>query len=79
MKTRTIWDEMLTVFDNLIEKNKKITKMQEQIADHPEDEDLLKRYDQLPTTLNKKAALPTKLKLRVFLTVLILKKILGIR
>lgn len=41
------WDEMLTVFNDLIEKNKKITKMQEQIADHPEDEDLLKRYDQL--------------------------------
>ena len=40
---KTIWDEMLTVFDNLIEKNKRITKMQEQIAEHPEDEDLLKR------------------------------------
>ena len=44
---KTIWDEMLTVFNDLIEKNKKITKMQEQIADHPEDEDLLKRYDHL--------------------------------
>ena len=44
---KTIWDEMLTVFDNLIEKNRRITKMQEQIAEHPEDEDLLKRYDQL--------------------------------
>ena len=44
---KTIWDEMLTVFDNLIEKNKRITKMQEQIAEHPEDEDLLKRYDHL--------------------------------
>lgn len=44
---KTIWDEMLTVFDNLIEKNERITKMQEQIAEHPEDEDLLKRYDQL--------------------------------
>ena len=44
---KTIWDEMLTVFDNLIEKNKRITKMQEQIAEHPEDEDLLKHYDQL--------------------------------
>lgn len=44
---KTIWDEMLTVFNDLIERNKKITKMQEQIADHPEDEDLLKRYDQL--------------------------------
>ncbi|OYS44591.1 ABC-F family ATP-binding cassette domain-containing protein [Lactobacillus taiwanensis] len=44
---KTIWDEMLTVFNDLIEKNKKLTKMQEQIADHPEDEELLKRYDQL--------------------------------
>lgn len=46
-ENKTIWDEMLTVFDNLIEKNKRITKMQEQIAENPEDEDLLKRYDQL--------------------------------
>ncbi|MCT3385459.1 ABC-F family ATP-binding cassette domain-containing protein [Lactobacillus johnsonii] len=46
-ENKTIWDEMLTIFDNLIEKNKRITKMQEQIAEHPEDEDLLKRYDQL--------------------------------
>jgi len=46
-ENKTIWNEMLTVFDNLIEKNKRITKMQEQIAEHPEDEDLLKRYDQL--------------------------------
>ena len=46
-ENKTIWDEMLTVFDNLVEKNKRITKMQEQIAEHPEDEDLLKRYDQL--------------------------------
>lgn len=46
-ENKTIWDEMLTVFDNLIEKNKRITKMQEQIAEHPEDEDLLKCYDQL--------------------------------
>lgn len=46
-ENKTIWDEMLTVFDNLIEKNKRITKMQEQIAEHPEDENLLKRYDQL--------------------------------
>ncbi|MCI6230037.1 MAG: ABC-F family ATP-binding cassette domain-containing protein [Lactobacillus johnsonii] len=46
-ENKTIWDEMLTVFDNLIEKNKRITKMQEQIAEHPEDEDLLQRYDQL--------------------------------
>ena len=44
---KTIWDEMLTVLDNLIEKNQRITNMQEQIAEHPEDEDLLKRYDQL--------------------------------
>ena len=44
---KTIWDEMLTVFDNLIQKNKKITHMQQEIADHPEDADLLKRYDQM--------------------------------
>lgn len=46
-ESKTIWDEMLTVFDNLIEKNQKILKMQQEITDHPEDEDLLKRYDQV--------------------------------
>lgn len=51
---KTIWDEMLTVFNDLIEKNKKITKMQEQIADHPEDEELLKRYDQLAYDFEQK-------------------------
>lgn len=46
-ESKTIWDEMLTVFDNLIEKNQKILKMQQEITDHPEDADLLKRYDQV--------------------------------
>lgn len=46
-ESKTIWDEMLTVFSDLIEKNKKIMQMQQEIADHPEDEELLKRYDQL--------------------------------
>ena len=43
----TIWDEMEAVFADLIKKSKKITQMQMQIADNPEDQDLLKRYDQL--------------------------------
>ncbi|WP_416209739.1 ATP-binding cassette domain-containing protein [Lactobacillus sp. PV037] len=43
----TIWDEMESVFANLIQKNKQITQMQIQIAEHPEDQELLKRYDQL--------------------------------
>lgn len=55
-ENKTIWDEMLTVFDNLIEKNKRITKMQEQIAEHPEDEDLLKRYDQLAYDFEQEGA-----------------------
>lgn len=46
-ESKTIWDEMLTVFSELIAKNKKITQMQQEIADHPEDSALLKRYDQL--------------------------------
>ena len=46
-ENKTIWDEMLSVFADLIETNKRITKMQEQIAGHPEDEELLKRYDQV--------------------------------
>ena len=43
----TIWDEMEAVFAGLIKKSNKITQMQMQIADNPEDQDLLKRYDQL--------------------------------
>lgn len=44
---KTIWDEMLSVFDDLIKQGKKITAMQQEIADHPEDQELLKRYDQM--------------------------------
>lgn len=46
-ENKTIWDEMLTVFNDLIQKNKKITALQQEIADHPEDQALLKRYDQM--------------------------------
>ncbi|MBP2058548.1 ATP-binding cassette subfamily F protein 3 [Lactobacillus colini] len=45
-EAKTIWDEMLTVFDDLIQKNNQIMQMQQQIADNPEDQELLKRYDQ---------------------------------
>ena len=44
---KSIWDEMETVFLPLINQGKKLTHMQEQIADHPEDSDLLKQYDQM--------------------------------
>lgn len=44
---KSIWDEMITVFAPLIKQGKNLTKMQEQIADNPEDSDLLKRYDQM--------------------------------
>lgn len=44
---KTIWDEMEAVFTPLINKGKKLVEMQEKIADHPEDHDLLKRYDQM--------------------------------
>ena len=74
---KTIWDEMLTVFDNLIEKNKRITKMQEQILNILKMKTCSSAMTSLHTTLNKKAALLIKLKLRAFSTVLILKKIPG--
>lgn len=44
---KTIWDEMEAVFTPLINKGKKLVEMQEKIAAHPEDQDLLKRYDQM--------------------------------
>lgn len=46
-KNKSIWDEMITVFAPLIKQGENLTKMQEQIANHPEDSDLLKRYDQM--------------------------------
>lgn len=44
---KSIWDEMEAVFIPLINKGKKLQQMQEKIADHPEDQQLLKQYDQL--------------------------------
>ncbi len=46
-ESKTIWDGMEEVFAELIAQSKKLEKMQMQIADHPEDQELLKRYDQL--------------------------------
>ncbi|MPW15026.1 ABC-F family ATP-binding cassette domain-containing protein [Lactobacillus helveticus] len=43
---KTIWDEMESVFAPLIMEAKSLTHMQEQIAEHPEDQELLKQYDQ---------------------------------
>lgn len=43
---KTIWDEMESVFAPLITEAKSLTHMQEQIAEHPEDQELLKQYDQ---------------------------------
>lgn len=43
---KSIWDEMLSVFISLINKGKQLEQMQTQIAEHPNDNDLLKRYDQ---------------------------------
>ena len=44
---KSIWDEMLSVFNPLIKAGKKMQQMQEDIADHPEDKKLLKQYDQM--------------------------------
>ncbi|KRM04699.1 ABC transporter, ATP-binding protein [Lactobacillus kitasatonis DSM 16761 = JCM 1039] len=45
-EAKTIWDEMESVFASLIKEGKTLTNMQQQIADHPEDQELLKQYDQ---------------------------------
>lgn len=44
---QTIWDEMESVFLPLINKGKKLQQIQEEIAEHPENAELLKQYDQM--------------------------------
>ena len=46
-ESKTIWEEMLTVFTSLINMSKKITSLQQDIAANPKRSDLLKQYDQL--------------------------------
>ena len=46
-ESKTIWEEMLTVFASLINMSKKITSLQQDIAANPKRSDLLKQYDQL--------------------------------
>ncbi|GHV98204.1 ABC transporter [Lactobacillus nasalidis] len=43
---KSIWDEMLTVFQPLIAQGQQLEKLQYAVADHPEDSDLLQRLDQ---------------------------------
>lgn len=43
---KSIWEEMLTVFQLLIDQGQQLEKLQYAIADHPEDEELLRRLDQ---------------------------------
>lgn len=45
-KEKSIWEEMLTVFQPLIDQGQQLEKLQYAIADHPEDEELLRRLDQ---------------------------------
>ena len=46
-ESKTIWEEMLSVFTSLINMSKKITSLQQDIAANPKQNDLLKQYDQL--------------------------------
>ena len=43
---KSIWEEMLPVFQPLIDQGQQLEKLQYAIADHPEDEELLRRLDQ---------------------------------
>ncbi|APG71773.1 ABC transporter [Lactobacillus delbrueckii subsp. delbrueckii] len=43
---KSIWEEMLTVFQPLIDQGQQLEKLQYAIADHPEDEEFLRRLDQ---------------------------------
>lgn len=44
--TKTIWQEMTTVFTALIKQGKQLQLLQQTIAAHPQDQTLLKQYDQ---------------------------------
>ena len=50
---KSIWEEMLTVFQPLIDQGQQLEKLQYAIADHPEDEDLLRRLDQAQYNLEQ--------------------------
>ena len=78
-ENKTIWDEMLSVFADLIETNKRITKMQEQIAEHPEDEELLKHYDQVSYDFEQAGGFTYQAEIKSVLMVLISKKIAGLK
>ncbi|MST86924.1 ABC-F family ATP-binding cassette domain-containing protein [Lactobacillus porci] len=45
-ESKSIWDEMITVFQPLIDQGKQLEQLQYAVADHPEDQDLLKKLDQ---------------------------------
>lgn len=45
-ESKSIWDEMITVFQPLIDQGKQLEQLQYALADHPEDQDLLKKLDQ---------------------------------
>ena len=45
-ESKSIWDEMITVFQPLIDQCKQLEQLQYALADHPEDQDLLKKLDQ---------------------------------
>lgn len=45
-ESKSIWDEMITVFQPLINQGKQLEQLQYAVADHPEDQDLLKKLDQ---------------------------------
>lgn len=45
--SNSIWQEMLAVFQDLIKQGQQLKNLQLQIAKHPEDQALLKQYDQL--------------------------------
>ncbi len=44
---QSIWDEMQTVFADLIKQGQKLKKLQEKIAKEPQNKALLKQYDEL--------------------------------
>jgi ATP-binding cassette subfamily F protein 3 len=63
----TIFDEMKTVFASLIEQGRAVKSMQQELADHPEDEGLLKRYDQLSYDYEQKGGFTYQTEIKTLL------------
>lgn len=66
-QNKTIFDEIKTVFADLISQGKQVKALQQELADHPEDEALLKRYDQLSYDYEQKGGFTYQTEIKTLL------------